>query len=85
MQLIETKTIDKIEIIENGTIQVREATRILKDGSEIAKTYHRWAFAPGSDISEMPENVRAVANVVWTPAVISAYFESIANSQNMGV
>ena len=73
MALTETKVIDKIEVVENGTIQVREVTRIMKDGSEVAHTYHRWAFAPGSDVSEMPANVVAICNAAWTPEVIAAY------------
>lgn len=73
MALSEVKVIDKIEIIENGVLQVREATRIMKDDQEIAKTYHRWAFAPGSDVSAMPSNVQAVAAAAWTPEVITAY------------
>jgi hypothetical protein len=73
MALSEAKVIDKIEVLENGYLQVREVTRIIKDGSEIAHTYHRWAFAPGSDVSEMPANVQAIAAVAWTPEVISAY------------
>lgn len=73
MAIEEIKVIDKIEIIENGTIQVREATRILRDGEQIAQTYHRWSFAPGSDISEMPANVQAIAAVAWTEEVINNY------------
>jgi cell division FtsZ-interacting protein ZapD len=73
MALSEVKVIDKIEVIENGTVQVREATRILKDGEQIAQTYHRWSFVPGSDVSSMPANVQAIANVAWTPEVIAAY------------
>jgi hypothetical protein len=73
MALIETKLIDKIEIVQDGTMQVREATRILRDGDEIAKTYRRWSFAPGSDVSEMPANVQAIAQAAWTPEVIAAY------------
>jgi hypothetical protein len=76
--LDETKVIDKIEVIENGTVQVREATRILKDGEIIAQTYHRCSFVPGSDVSGQPANVQAVANAVWTPEVISAYQAQIA-------
>ena len=73
MALTETKVIDKIEVVETGHIQVREATRILKDGEQIAQTYHRWSFAPGSDVSAMPANVQAIAQVTWTPEVIAAY------------
>lgn len=73
MELTEVKLIDKIEVVENGTVQVREATRIMKDEEVIATTFHRWSFAPASDISSMPENVQAIAQVVWTPEVIAAY------------
>jgi hypothetical protein len=73
MALTETKVIDKIEVLENGAIQVREATRIFRDGREVAKSYHRWAFPPGSDVSSMPDNVVAIANTVWTAECIAAY------------
>jgi hypothetical protein len=73
MALQEIKVIDKIEVVENGTIQVREVTRIMKDGEELAHTYHRWLFAPASDISSMPANVQAIAQIIWTPEVIAAY------------
>jgi len=63
-------------------LQVREATRILKDGDQIAQTYHRWSFAPGSDISEMPANVQAIAAAAWTPAVIAAYEAQVAANAN---
>lgn len=78
MALTETKAIDKIEVVGSGTLQVREATTIMRDGEEIAKTYHRWAFCPGDDISAMPENVKAIASVVWTPEVIAAHQAQMA-------
>jgi len=43
----ETKVIDQITVTENGVVLYREATRILKDGDEIAKTYHRSSLTPG--------------------------------------
>ena len=73
MALTETKVIDKIEVIENGIVQVREATRIIKDGEQIAQTFHRWSLTPGQDISDQASNVQAVANAAWTPEVIAAY------------
>jgi len=73
MALSEVKVIDKIEVVENGILQVREATRIMKDGEQIAQTYHRWSFAPGSDVSEMPANVQAIAAAAWTAEVVAAY------------
>ena len=73
MTLTETKTVDQITVTENGTVLVREATRVLRDDVQIAQTFHRWSFAPGQDVSEMPENVKAICNVTWTPEVIEAY------------
>jgi hypothetical protein len=85
MALTETKAIDKIEVLENGVLQVREATRIMRDGEEIAKTYHRWAFPPGSDLTGQPANVQAIAQAAWTPEVIAAYQQAQADAaQRMG-
>lgn len=81
MALSEIKVIDKIEVVENGTLQVREATRIIKDGEQIAQTYHRWSFAPASDVSAMPTNVQAIAQAAWTPEVIAAYEQAQAEAQ----
>ena len=80
MALTETKTIDQITVTENGFVLVREATRILKDDVQIAQTFHRWSFAPGDDVSAMPENVKAIAQVAWTEEVVSAYKESLNNA-----
>ena len=85
MALSEVKVIDKIEVVETGHVQVREATRIMKDGQEIAKTYHRWSFAPGDDVSGQPANVQAIAAAAWTPEVIAAYQAAQEASQaNLG-
>lgn len=64
--LEEVKVIDKIEIVENGTVQVREATRIVKDGEVIATTYHRTSFEKNSDVSEQPANVQAICAAAWS-------------------
>jgi hypothetical protein len=73
MALTKEQTIDKVEVIENGTLQVRQVTRILEDGNQLSSSYHRWSFAPGSDVSDQPANVQAIAAAAWTPEVIAAY------------
>ena len=73
MALTKEQVIDKVEVVENGTLQVREVTRIMEDGKELSKSYHRWSFSPGSDVSNQPANVQAIAAAAWTPAVIAAY------------
>jgi DNA-binding transcriptional LysR family regulator len=69
----ETKVIDQITVTENGIVLYREATRILKDGDQIAQTYHRTSLTPGQDLTGQPDNVKAIAQVAWTEAVIAAY------------
>jgi DNA-binding transcriptional LysR family regulator len=73
MALTEQKVIDQITVTENGIVLYREATRILKDGDEIAKTYHRSSLTPGQDLTGQPVNVVAICNAAWTDEVISAY------------
>jgi hypothetical protein len=77
MPLIEKTIIDKIEIVESNSIQIRTATIIEKDGIEIAKTYHRHIVNPIDDISNEDEKVKAIANAIWTKEVIEAYKEHI--------
>jgi hypothetical protein len=78
MALTENKVIDQITVTENGTILYREATRILKDGEQIAQTYHRSSLAPASDLTDVPANVAAIANAAWTEEVVTAYQEQVA-------
>ena len=78
MALTETKVIDQITVTENGTVLYREATRILKDGDQIAQTYHRTSLTPGQDLTGQPANVTAICNAAWTPTVIEAYQAQIA-------
>lgn len=80
MALTKEQAIDKIEIVENGIIQVRQITRIMEDGKELSSSYHRWAFAPGDDVSDQPANVQAIAAAAWTPTVIAAYQAQIAEN-----
>jgi DNA-binding transcriptional LysR family regulator len=65
--------IDQITVTENGIVLYREATRIVEDGKELTKTYHRSSLTPGQDLTGQPEKVAAICNVAWTPEVIAAY------------
>ena len=73
MALTETKVTDKIEVIENGTVQVREAIRVMRDGEVIAQNFHRFIVVPGQDTSGMDAKVIAICATVHTPEVIAAY------------
>ena len=71
--LTEQSVIDQIEVTQNGIVQVRRANLVLKDGAEIAKTYHRHVLAPGADLANEDAKVVAIAKTAWTPEVIAAY------------
>ena len=71
--LTKETVIDQITVTENGIVLFREATRILEDGAEISKKYHRSSLTPGQDLTGVPANVAALCNVAWTPEVISLY------------
>jgi DNA-binding transcriptional LysR family regulator len=83
MALTETKVIDQITVTENGTVLYREATRILKDGEQIAQTYHRTSLTPGQDLTGQPDNVVAIATAAWTAEVIAAYQAQVAAQQGI--
>jgi DNA-binding transcriptional LysR family regulator len=78
MSLTETKIIDQITVTENGTVLYREATRILKDGEQIAQTFHRTSLTPAQDLTGQPANVVAICNAAWTDEVVAAYQAQIA-------
>jgi hypothetical protein len=81
MALTEKKIIDKIEVLENNSIQVRTANVIEKDGIEISRTFHRHVVHPSNDISQEDAKVQAVANSIWTEEIIAAYLESQNQNQ----
>jgi hypothetical protein len=73
MTLTKETVVDQITVTENGIVLYREATRIMEDGKELSKTYHRSSLAPEADLTGVPANVAAICNVAWTPEVIAAY------------
>jgi hypothetical protein len=73
MALEKQISIDKIEVVENGIIQVRQITRIIENGVELSNSFHRWSLTPNQDVSDQEDRVKAIANATWTPEVIAAY------------
>ena len=80
MAITKEVVIDQITVTENGIILYREATRIMEDGSELSKAYHRSSLTPGQDLTGIPTNVTAICNVAWTEEVIAAYQAAQAES-----
>ena len=71
---LEKKVIaDLIEVVENGSVQVRTKTAILEDGKEISSKFHRHVVAPGADYSAEDAKVQAICAAIHTPEVVAAY------------
>ena len=84
MALTESIEYDKIEVVGiYKHVQVRQATVIKKDGTEMARTYLRYTLDAGTldasdnlvdtDLSGQPAEVAAICNVVWTTDVKAAW------------
>ena len=65
MSLSKETVVDKIEVLEDGTIQVRAAIRVLEDGEVLSSSYHRHVLQPGDDLTNEDPKVVAVANAAW--------------------
>ena len=84
MAIIKEIIVDKIEVLEMGQVQVRTATRVLEDGTQLSQSYHRHVVEPSTkasgswvdtDISGEDARVQAICNATWTAEVKTAYQE----------
>jgi hypothetical protein len=65
--------VDRIEVLENGCVQVRTKTAIMEDGRQISGTFHRHVIAPGDDYAQEDARVQAICEATHTPEVIAEY------------
>lgn len=70
-------SVDLIEVVENGCVQVRTKTAIKEDGVEISSKFHRHVVVPGADYSAEDAKVKAIAASIHTAGVIAAYKATI--------
>ena len=84
MALAETIEYDKIEVVgQYKVVQVRKATVIKKDGTELTRSFERYVLEPGTldasdnlvdtDLSKEPAEVSAIATAAWTTEVKAAF------------
>jgi len=79
MAITKTFENDKIEVVNKWNIQVRKATVIKEDGTELSRSFERKVLVPGTldgsdnlvatDISGEDADVQAICNAVWTSQV----------------
>ena len=93
MAITKTTENDKIEVVNKWNIQVRTATVIKEDGTELPRTFHRKILTPGildasdnlvdTNISGEDSDVQAICNAAWTTQVKADYKAFlIANKSN---
>ena len=89
MAITKETVVDKIEVLEMGQVQVRTATVIKEDDTELNRNFHRHVLNPrtksgdtwgDTDISAEDARVQAIANATWTDDLKSAY-ETFIDSQ----
>ena len=81
MALEKQTIVDRIEVVENGCVQVRTATRIMEDGVALSQSYHRHVVCPGDDYSNEDPRVQAIGAATHTAEVIAAYHAAVEASQ----
>lgn len=78
MALEKVEIVDRIEVLENGSVQVRTKTAIMEDGKQISGNFHRHVVAPGADYSQQDARVQAICAATHTAEVIASYNAAIA-------
>ena len=84
MALAESIEYDKIEVVGlYKAVQVREATVITKDGTELTRSFRRYVLNAGTldgsdnlvdtDLSGQPSEVSAICTAVWTDSIKAAW------------
>ena len=63
------------QVLEDGQIQIRRITRIMEDGQELSKVYHRHCVDPISDLSQEDDRTKLITGVLYTPVFVSEFVE----------
>jgi hypothetical protein len=71
------EVVDRIEVVENGCVQVRTKTAIMENGKQISGTFHRHVVAPGDDYAAEDARVKAICAATHTADVVAAYKASL--------
>ena len=74
MAIEKTTTDDKIEIVSDFKhLNIRTATVVSEDGTELSRSFHRRVITPDMDVSGESAEIRGIAAAVWTDQVKSAW------------
>ena len=74
MALTKATTDDKIEIVgDYKHLNIRTATIVAEDGTELSRSFHRRVITPDADVSGESAEIQSIAAAVWTDDVKSAW------------
>ena len=74
MALGKTTTDDKIEIVgDYKHLNIRTATIISEDGTELSRSFHRRVITPDADVGGESDEIQRIAKAVWTSEVKTAW------------
>ena len=73
MALSKVITYDYEVRTEYKHIQERQKTAIVEDGNELSSSYHRRVLTPDADVSSESDEIKGMADALWTDAVKEAW------------
>ena len=77
MALEKIQVVDKIEVVGEYSVQVRQSTKVMDDGVQIGgESYHRHVVHPSSDWSNEDAKVKKICDALFDADCIEAYFLS---------
>jgi len=80
MSLVKEITVDRIEVVESGVVQVRTCTKIMEDGKQISGSFHRHCISPGDDYSTEDARVQAICATTHDAATVAEYKAKMAEN-----
>ena len=81
MALTKTELVDKVEVVDCGDwsmVQVRTATVIKEDDTELSRSFHRHVVSPADDWSSESDKVKGICDVVHNDTTKAAYEASMS-------
>ena len=83
MAIIKATADDKIEIVgDYKHLNIRTATILSEDGTELSRSFHRRVITPDADVSGESAEMQRIAAAVWTDDVKSAWQTFNENQNN---
>ena len=80
MSLTKQKSYDYEIRTQYKHIQEREKTSIMEDGVEVSSSYHRRVLTPDMDVSNESDEIKGMANALWTDAVKKAWDDKLKSN-----